>query len=316
MLITKFIPSFIIKKGVRILFFIAIVFLPLSASQGKEAVIEDILINLNKKISYYSGNKRKTLGNVLNRINHKLIKTGLNKKDELVFILAGQSNMRGYGITAKLPATYRRTPANVKFYFNGYPAKMSHFAHFGPEVGFAHLLSRRFPNKTIKLIKFAVGGTSLFAWDPHWQLSKAKMTGNASAGPLFKKLIKTIKRHSRLKSVKYTGILWMQGEEDSRHSSAARTYSQNLSEFVRALRKELHAPSLTFFIGEVNPPIKAFPYREIVRKAQKNSTARIRNSRLVSTQGLEKQQDNLHYNTAGQLALGIRFAKAFIQTAR
>ena len=316
MLITKFIRSFISNKETSILFLIAVVFLPLSASQAKEAVIQDILIDLNKKISYYSGDKQKTFGDILHRFNHKLIKTGLNKKDELVFILAGQSNMRGYGTTAKLPATYRRTPSNVQFYFNGYPAKMSHFAHFGPEVGFAHVLSRRFPNKTIKLIKFAVGGTSLFAWDPHWQLSKAKMTGNASAGPLFKKLIKTIKRHSRLKSVKYTGILWMQGEEDSRHSSAARTYSQNLSEFIRALRKELHAPSLAFFIAEVDPPIKAFPYRDIVRKAQRNSSVRIQNSRLISTQGLEKQQDNLHYNTAGQLALGIRFAKAFIQTAR
>ncbi len=314
--ITKFIPSFIINKGASILFFIAVVFLPVSASQAREAVIEDVVIHVNKQLSHYSGYKQKTLGNILHHVNRKLIKTGLNKKDELVFILAGQSNMTGYGTTAKLPAAYRRTPANVQFYFNGYPAKMSRFAHFGPEVGFAHVISRRFPNKTIKLIKFAVGGTSLFAWDPHWQLSKAQMTGNASAGPLFEKLIKTIKRHSRLKGIKYTGILWMQGEADSRYSTAARTYSRNLSEFIRALRKELHAPSLAFFIGEVDPPIKAFPYRDIVRKAQRNSTARIRNSRLISTQGLEKKQDNLHYNTAGQLALGIRFAKAFIQTAR
>ncbi len=80
------------------------------------------------------------------------------------------------------------------------------------------------------------------------------MTGNASAGPLFKKLIKTVRRHSHLKNIKYTGILWMQGEEDSRHLSTAHSYSRNLSEFIRALRKELHAPSLAFFIGEVAPP--------------------------------------------------------------
>jgi hypothetical protein len=224
--------------------------------------------------------------------------------------------MAGHGTTAKLPAAYRRTPANVKFYFNGYPAIMSRFARFGPEIGFAHALSRRFPHKTIKLIKFAVGGTSLFAWDPYWRLGKARETRNASAGPLFKKLIKTVRRHTSIKGVKFAGVLWMQGETDARYPNAARTYARNLSVFVRALRKELHSPSLAFFMGEVDPPVKFFPYRDMVRKAQRSSTASIRNSRLISTQGLEKRNDHLHYNAAGQLALGMRFAKAFIQTVR
>jgi hypothetical protein len=193
---------------------------------------------------------------------------------------------------------------------------MSRFARFGPEVGFAHALSRRFPHKTIKLIKFAVGGTSMFAWDPNWRLGKARETRNASAGPLFKKLIKTVNRHASLKGAKFAGVLWMQGETDARYSSAAHTYARNLSTFVRALRKELDSPSLAFFMGEVDPPATAFPYRDMVRTAQRRSTANIKNSRLVSTKGLAKRSDRLHYNAEGQLALGARFAKAFIQTGR
>lgn len=315
MQVTQLIPSFIIKNT-KILLLIAFIFLQISATQAREKQTTDIVVHVNNQLTDYSQYQKNAVGQIIHDVNHRLVQAKLEKNDELVFILAGQSNMSGYGTTAKLPAAYRRIPANVQFYFNGYPAKMNRFAHFGPEVGFAHAVSRRFPNKKIKLIKFAVGGTSLFAWDPYWRLSKARITGNASAGPLFEKLIKTIKRHRSLKGIKFTGILWMQGEADSRHSGAARTYSRNLSQFIHALRKELHAPSLAFFIGQVDPPVTAFPYRDMVRKAQKNLTTRIKNSRLVSTKGLEKQQDNLHYNTAGQLALGKRFAKAFLQTVR
>jgi lysophospholipase L1-like esterase len=108
----------------------------------------------------------------------------------------------------------------------------------------------------------------------------------------------------------------MQGETDARYSSSAHTYSRNLAQFVRALRKELDSHSLAFFMGQVDPPIKIFPYRDIVRQAQKNSTAQIRNSRLISTEGLKKRNDNLHYNTEGQITLGLRFAEAVIQVAR
>ncbi len=302
------------RRNIKVFLFIFVIFFQVSLLQAKETPVEDVVLSVNNQLVGYSHLQQKAQGRIIHDVSGKFIKTSLNQSNELVFILAGQSNMAGYGRTAQLPAPYRKAPANVKFYFNGYPAKMSRFAHFGPEIGFAYALSRRFPHKTIKLIKFAVGGTSLFAWDPYWQLAKARMTGNASAGPLFEKLIKTIKRQGDIEGVKFAGVLWMQGEEDARHSIAARSYAKNLVQFVRALRKELNMPSLAFFMAEVDPPIKAFPYRDIVRQAQRNSTASIRNSRLISTQGLQKQSDNLHYNTAGQLALGIRFAKAFIQT--
>jgi len=284
------------------------IFLLLAAVQAKDDSLEDLVIHLNNQVDNYVAPKQQGSG--------KLIKTSSKKNNELVFILAGQSNMVGYGMTAKLPAPYRQPPTNVQFYHNGYPAKMSRFAHFGPEVGFAHAISRHFPHKKIKLVKFAVGGTSLFAWDPYWNLGKARATGNASAGPLFEKLIKTIKRHTRAKDVKYAAILWMQGETDARYPAAARAYSRNLAQFVQALRKELHAPSLAFLMGEVNPPVDIFPYGDMVRKAQRNATASIRNSRLISTKGLGKRSDDLHYDTAGQLALGLRFAEAFIQASK
>lgn len=231
---------------------------------------------------------------------------------ELVFILAGQSNMVGQGLAKELAPSYRRAPRNVEFYYNGYKAPINRFKHFGPEIGFAHEISRQFPHDTIKLIKFAVGGTSLFAWDPTWNAAKAHSTRNASAGPLFKKLIKTVNIQFNGKDSKLAGILWMQGETDAKYLIAAKQYAGNLNRFVNALRSKLNSPNALFIMGSVNPPLNLFPSAPIVQQAQKVSASRIRNLRLIKTDDLAKRNDHLHYNTAGQLELGKRFARAFL----
>ncbi len=233
---------------------------------------------------------------------------------ELIFILAGQSNMVGQGKASELSPNYRRPPNNVEFYFNGYKAPLNRFKHFGPEIGFAYEISRRYPHDTIKLIKFAVGGTSLFAWDPIWDPNKAHLTRNASAGPLFKKLLKTIRIQYDEKKSELSGVIWMQGESDAKHPSAAQQYANNLNRFVSQLRTELHAPNVMFIMGGINPPAQLFPYTSVVQNAQKDAPSRIRNLRLVNTNDLSKRNDNLHYNTAGQLELGKRFARAFIKS--
>ena len=233
---------------------------------------------------------------------------------ELVFILAGQSNMVGQGVAAELAPAYRRVPANVEYYYNGYKTPLNRFKHFGPEIGFAHEISRSFPNTKIKLIKFAVGGTSLFAWDPIWNPSKASSTGNASAGPLFKKLIKTVNIQFNGKDAKLAGILWMQGETDAKYLPAAKQYAGNLNRFVNALRAKLHAPNALFIMGSVNPPLALFPSTPIVQKAQQVSASRIRNLRLIKTDDLGKRNDHVHYNTSGQIELGRRFARAYLRT--
>ncbi|HIP93838.1 MAG TPA: hypothetical protein EYH20_00700 [Leucothrix sp.] len=237
--------------------------------------------------------------------------SGLQAK-ELVFILAGQSNMAGQGTAKELAPNYRRAPHNVEFYYNGYITPLNRFRHFGPEIGFAHEISRHFPRDTIKLIKFAVGGTSLFAWDPNWNASKARTTRNASAGPLFKKLIKTAKVGFKNKGAKLAGILWMQGEADAKYPVAAKQYAGNLNRFVNRLRLELKAPNAPFIMGSINPPLKFFPATPIVQQAQKMAASRIRNLKLIRTADLEKRNDHLHYSTKGQLELGKRFARAFL----
>ena len=242
-----------------------------------------------------------------------IFSSGVQAK-ELVFILAGQSNMVGQGNARELAPAYRRPPRNVEFYYNGYRAPLNRFKHFGPEIGFAHEISRHFPRAKIKLIKFAVGGTSLFAWHPNWSATKARTTRNASAGPLFKKLIKTAKIGFNGSKSTLAGILWMQGEADAKYPIAARQYAGNLSHFVNALRSKLRSPNAPFIMGSINPPRNLFPATPIVQKAQKLAARRIRNLKLIETGDLQKRNDHLHYNTNGQLELGKRFARAYLKT--
>ena len=230
---------------------------------------------------------------------------------ELVFLLAGQSNMVGQGTTSELAPHYRQDPRNVSFYFNGYKTSLSRFKHFGPEIGFAHEISRRYPNNKIKLIKFAVGGTSMFAWHPQWNAIKANNTRNASAGALFKKLIKTARIPFDESESEFVGFLWMQGEQDAKYPVAAQQYASNLNSFVSALRHELKAPQAAFIMGGVNPPLELFPATAVVQSAQNLAQHRIRNCHLVNTADLSKRNDLLHYNTQGQIELGKRFARTF-----
>jgi hypothetical protein len=258
-------------------------------------------------------NRKKIIQNSLVLVLFSFFTSHLSAQ-ELVFILAGQSNMSGQGNSVELPPSYQRVPSNIEFYYNGYKAPLNRFRHFGPEIGFAHEIARHFPHTKIKLIKFAVGGTSLFAWDPQWTASKARLTRNASAGPLFKKLIKTIKIQFNEETSKLAGVLWMQGEADAKYPNAAKQYANNLNRFVNALRVELKSPNTPFIMGSIHPPINLFPATPVVQQAQKTAASRIRNLRLINTADLTKRNDHLHYNTDGQLELGKRFAKAFVST--
>ncbi len=48
---------------------------------------------------------------------------------ELIFVLAGQSNMVGQGKALELSPAYRGVPRNVEFYYNGYKTPLNRSLH-------------------------------------------------------------------------------------------------------------------------------------------------------------------------------------------
>jgi hypothetical protein len=83
-----------------------------------------------------------------------------------VFLLAGQSNMRGMGDPADLKPPYTESPATVKIWEGkSWVPLVAKGDHFGPEIAFGHAMARQMPDVEIRLIKHAVSGSNLHT---HW----------------------------------------------------------------------------------------------------------------------------------------------------
>ena len=72
------------------------------------------------------------------------------------------------------------------------------------------------------------------------------------------------------------------------------------------------AEDLPFVLGLVNPPPERYPAYDAVRDAQRRAAREFVNVHLVETDDLSKRSDNLHYDTAGNLELGRRFAAMYL----
>lgn len=215
---------------------------------------------------------------------------------DYVYIMAGQSNMMGKGKTHAIPSHYKQTPNNVVFFYQGRPRKLARYAHFGPEVSFAHMVSRARPNDRHIIIKFVATGSSISQWQP--------------GGRLFKGLLAQKKLAGIDPKTPVTAILWMQGESDARHKASAIQYQGRLARFIRALRVQLESPNAKFLIGVINPEPAVFSMTPKVQQAQRQVSMSLPNTRLISTDNLSKIFDHIHYGTQGLLDLGERFGRA------
>ncbi|MGK0272126.1 MAG: hypothetical protein ACI88H_002792 [Cocleimonas sp.] len=230
---------------------------------------------------------------------------------ERVYILAGQSNMMGKGKTHKLPAYLKRQPHNVEFYYQGRKRQLAKFSHFGPEVSFAHEIARKFPNDKHIIIKHVATGTSISHWLPGSPLFKGLLRQRgfikvaANVGGLAQSLIQ------ETANKKVEAIIWMQGEKDARSVSNANQYETNLKRFIMGVRRQLDSPRSVFIMGQVNPDDPAFHMLDTVKKAQVNTQRALPQVKIVSTEGLGKIYDHVHYDTLGQIELGKRFANAY-----
>lgn len=235
-----------------------------------------------------------------------------NKK---IFVLAGQSNMVGYGLTSLIPEESYYAPGNVTLYDGGVRTELLLGAQFGPEVTFAQERAGALPEEDIVLIKYAVPGTSLLAWDPDWTWAEAKITENEWHGPLYDHLMEFICSAIGDEEVEYCGMLWMQGERDASYPEAAPLYEENLAYLIERIRSDLGNPNLPFIYGQINPPEWLSPAVEEVRAAQAEIERAVHCTKMISTEGLSKHIDGVHYDARGLLELGRRFDRGYGEIA-
>lgn len=240
------------------------------------------------------------------------------------FILAGQSNMVGAGISHELPAALATPPAQVRLIEDGQEKPLLWRPRFGPEVGFAHAIARAFPGDPIILCKVARGGANLFYdWNPDGCSRGAE---DEYRGPLYPKLIEAVRQlktayNTSERPVRLCGLCWMQGERDSVFEFMARAYARNLAAFLAAVRRDTGESHLPCVLGAVASRVYRLAegrfqhaFKDIVREAQRDVARQDPLVALVETMDLP-QNDNLHFDTSGQILLGQRYARSLVELA-
>ena len=221
-----------------------------------------------------------------------------------LYLLVGQSNMAGRGVLTdsnrvnadrvfKLDAKGEWQRAEEPIHFD----KKS--AGAGLAASFARAMADRNKDVKIGLIPCAVGGTQIDRW--------------VESGDLWSNAVKRAK--IALKSGKLKGILWHQGESDAT-SKLAPKWGAKFESMIKSFRRELG--EVPFIAGELggylakyrNKKGEGIVWQEINSQLHRLE-GKIKDYRVVSSEGLMPKRDNLHFNTESLRILGLRYAEAF-----
>lgn len=237
-----------------------------------------------------------------------------------LYLLIGQSNMKGRGFMPDEPKNDDRIimmhlktdgwfRARHPLHLTGDPATFQGHdnAGVGPGLAFAEAVSAGRPEARIGLLPCARGGSAISLW--------------SEKGPLYLNAI----RRARLAleqgpagKTKLRGVLWLQGEADSRPERLPR-YEDALHDLVDRLRADLDDPDLPFLaatIGEIRPDTPDSRRTEINRILLDLPNHR-ENTACVDARDLEGHiGDSVHYDTASQEEIGRRFARLYLPMAK
>jgi len=238
-----------------------------------------------------------------------------------VFLLGGQSNMVGRGLTAELVSPYDAAQNDVNYWFSGFWVSLSPgFGYdsgaFGPEVAFGRAIKDALPNDTIYLVKYAKNGTALYnGWKPT----------DGDEYIAFMNTVNPALANLTANGINYeiSGMLWMQGESDAYEGQAA-SYETNLVNFIADMRTQFNTPEMPFIIARVltyyggdtiplysgtqTDPNQA----EVVRAAQVTVAESTPYASWFDTDAYQIAIMLGHYGTQGQLDLGNDFATAIL----
>jgi hypothetical protein len=250
-----------------------------------------------------------------------------------VFLFAGQSNMVGSDAHADriddFPVFKGAGAPQGDVLFSSLPGKDKEQAAFagwgplqprdafGPEVTFARLLKAH-DRSQIAIIKSAIGGTTVASdWNPDAPDKGQKLY------PRTIKLIQDSLHDLEKRGLRYRleGVMWHQGENDMLDPKLNTHYAEGLTRLIGRLRKDLNAPELKWFIGEVSEKgIWGMDNRHnlaVLRQQQDEVLKADPLLRWVPTSHLAFEvmgngQPHYHFGTQGQLQMGEAFAAAYL----
>jgi len=243
---------------------------------------------------------------------------GTNRLD--LYLLLGQSNMKGRGVMPEEPLNDPRFVMmhlkDDQWYHARHPLHLTGSANtfagadnagVGAGLSFAQTIAAADPSARIGLIPCAFGGTSIRRWQ--------------KGADLYENAIRRAKlalEQTRGAGGSIKGVLWLQGEADSK-PGAIETYPDDLNALVDALRADLNLPTLPFIAATIIEPNteRAADLRKQMNQnllglpKQRPATACVDARDIMTTIG-----DNVHYDTAAQEEIGRRFASKLQELAK
>lgn len=223
-----------------------------------------------------------------------------------IYVLMGQSNMSGRGVMGAEDRLVKNEKVRMLTKaLKWYPAKNPlHFdtggAGVGPGLSFGLAMQEANKDMEIGLVPTAVGGTGIDVWKP------GAFDVTTQTNP-YDDAEKRINEAMKAGTVK--GILWHQGEEDSKNQSTMDSYIPKLKDLVARIRTLVGDPDLPFVVGELGRfKTNLTDFNVILNKVP----SEIPNTAIASSEGLFDKGDNLHFNTAGANTLGERYAEKML----
>ncbi len=249
-----------------------------------------------------------------------------------VFVFAGQSNM--VGADSRIEHIERFPPfvgldepqKRVRFRYvlgreekrrsDGWMALQPVEGYVGPELSFAREVTSR-SEGPIAIVKCAAGGTHLGGdWNPD----------EPQGFELYPLLLETVRAaladlEKRRVEYRLEGLVWHQGENDMFVDEYRENYGANLLNFLGRLRRDLEAPELRVYVGELCTKtiwgMDLRPRMDAIARGQKWATAQDPLARYVPTSHVGVEIGNpvglhYHYGTLGQLEQGVNYAEAYL----
>jgi Carbohydrate esterase, sialic acid-specific acetylesterase len=199
----------------------------------------------------------------------------------------------------------------------------------GVEVTFARRLRELYPDRHIALIKYSRGGTSIDCeaarnfgcWDPDF-------SGGDGAGAgvnQYDHFLATLRNATEVNDIDGdgepdrlipAGIVWMQGESDAAlNADVAFRYRDNLRRLMDLLRAALRTDDLPVAVGRISDSGqdadgRVWDYGDVVRAAEAAWVESDGHAALVASTDAYGYSDPYHYDTAGYIDLGRKFADA------
>lgn len=244
-----------------------------------------------------------------------------------VMIFHGNTSPDGVAVDGRGVWSVSRSGHGVGFKSDGETNEYSD--RFGVEVTFGRQIQKLHPGEKIAIVKYSRGGTSIDeaaakhfgCWEPDFRGGE----GDGEGVNQYDHFLATIRGATSDRDIDGdgtddrlvpAGIVWMQGESDAVVDEAlALRYEANLKRLMELIRAAMRTDDLPVVIGRISdskndPSGQVWKFGEIVRQAQADFVKKDAAAALVTSTDDYDYSDKWHYDSAGYIDLGKRFAEA------